>query len=177
MKRQEMATNGRKKWGARQEAVAVALARGLPITTAAAECRVGERTIHTWLADADFRCRVEELRAELFGQAVGRLCDISGRAVDVLGKLLDSKSEQIRLQAARSVLDHGPRLREVADLAIQLAELRRQVEEETKHGDDHHQAKRDLEGATLEELLKMHEIYDGIAARRSGSSFDGERSS
>jgi hypothetical protein len=129
MKLQLSAENGSIKVGARQGAVALALARGLSVRAAAAECRVGERTVHTWLADdPQFRRHVEGLRSELFGQAVGRLCDLSGKAADVLGALLDSASEHVRLQAARSVLEYGPRLREVADLAVQLAALRREVE-------------------------------------------------
>jgi hypothetical protein len=130
MKLQPAADNGSRKRGGRQQA----LARGLSIRAAAEECRVGERTVHTWLAeDPDFRPRVEGLRAELFGQAVGRLCDVSGKAADVLGELLEAENEHVRLQAARSVLEYAPRLREVADLAAQLAELRAELEV-LKHG-------------------------------------------
>jgi hypothetical protein len=117
-----MARNGRR------EAVALALARGRTVRDAAADCGVGERTVHTWLRDPDFRARVDAIRSELFTMAVGRLAELSGQAADALGGLLASPSEAVRLQAARAVLDHGPRLREHVDLARQVEELRRQME-------------------------------------------------
>jgi hypothetical protein len=117
-----MAHNGRR------EAVALALAGGSNVRDAAGACGVGERTVFTWLKDPAFRDRVDAIRSDLFALAVGRLAGLSGQAAEVLGGLLASRSEAIRLQAARSILDYGPRLRDSVELARRIEELKRQLE-------------------------------------------------
>jgi hypothetical protein len=112
----------------RQEAVALALAVGQAVQEAANTTGVGRRTIYRWFKRPAFRRRIAELRAELFGQAVGRLANLAGTAAQTLAGLLESQSETVRLQAARAVLDLGPRLRESTELAAQVAELRAAVE-------------------------------------------------
>jgi hypothetical protein len=115
---------------ARQEAAALALAAGQEVKAAAAACGVGERTLHRWREGAAFRSRVQELRTELFGLAVGRLCELTGKAADRLGKLVDSNTETVALGAAKAILEAAPRLREAVDLAARVAELERQFAEE-----------------------------------------------
>jgi hypothetical protein len=113
---------------ARQEAVALLLAAGRSVADAASETGAGVRTIRRWMAaDAAFGDRVQELRTELFALAVGRLSNLAGKAADLLGQLLESQSEGIRLQAARSVLEQAPKLRDSADLAGQVESLREQL--------------------------------------------------
>ena len=113
----------------RQEAAALALAAGREVKATAKACGVGERTLHRWRGDAAFRSRVQELRTELFGLAVGRLCELTGKAADRLGELLDSKTETVALGAAKAILEAAPRLRESADLAAQLAALQQDFAE------------------------------------------------
>jgi hypothetical protein len=121
---------------AKQETVALALASGRTVAEAAAEHHCGERTIRRWLAEVDgFRQRVQELRTELFSLTVGRLSELSVKAAEALGELLDSQTEGVRLQAARSILEHGPKLREATDLAGQVEEFRRLVEEGRQRGE------------------------------------------
>jgi transposase-like protein len=113
----------------KQQAVALSLAAGKTVTEAVREHGVSERTIRRWLAEADgFRPRIQELRTALFSDTVGRLADLSGRAAAALGELLDSDKDGVRLQAARCVLEEGPRLRESVDLAGQLEQLRAELE-------------------------------------------------
>ena len=51
--------------GLRRDEVALLLANGLTVRTAAQKGGVGERTVHRWLAeDANFRQRVIDLRAQ-----------------------------------------------------------------------------------------------------------------
>jgi hypothetical protein len=115
-------------FSAKQETAALALAAGKTAEEAAAECSCCKRTIQRWLAEvAGFRARVQEIRTELFGLAVGRLSDLSGKAATALGQLLESDTEGIRLQAARSILEHGPKLREATDLAGKMDDLERQM--------------------------------------------------
>jgi hypothetical protein len=101
----------------------LALAAGRSAAEAAAACGVGERTVRTWLADPAFVARVQAIRGELSALAVGRLADLSGKAADALGRLLDEPSPMARLGAARAILEAGPWLREQDELAAKLAAL------------------------------------------------------
>jgi hypothetical protein len=119
--------SGRKPKGRDREPAALLLAGGATVKDAAAGAGVSERAVRNWKRDPPFQARVEELRSELFGHAVGRLAGHHGKAADVLGALLDSDSEGVRLKAARAILELGPRLREQTDTAERLAELERVV--------------------------------------------------
>jgi hypothetical protein len=112
-----MAHNGRR------EAVALCLASGCTVRDAAREAGCGERTVHTWLTDPAFRNRVSQVRTELFGRAVGRLSRLAGRAADSLGELLEAQNESVRLQAAKTILEAGARLREALELAQRLDDV------------------------------------------------------
>jgi hypothetical protein len=107
----------------RREAVALALASGRTVRDAAHETGVGERTVHTWLTDESFCALVTATRADLFTLAVGKLADLAGLAADALKGLLTSQSESIRLQAARAVLEYGPRFRESVEFDERLRAL------------------------------------------------------
>jgi hypothetical protein len=85
---------------------------------------VGARTIYRWIAEQPaFARRVGELRSQMFGEAVGVLSVLARGAVVKLGQLLESKAEGISLQAARSILEHGPRLREATEIEARLTAL------------------------------------------------------
>jgi transposase-like protein len=111
----------------RQEAAALALAGGRQVKAAAEAVGIGERTLHRWRESAAFRAREQQLRSELFGVAVGRLCELTGKAADRLGALVESKTETVALGAAKAILEAAPRLREAAELADRLAALERQL--------------------------------------------------
>jgi hypothetical protein len=88
---------------------------------------VSERTVYRRLKDPAFRRRVAETRSALLSEAVGRLIALAGKAADALGDLLSSDRDLIKLQAAKSVLELGPRLREAGELAERLEALERRV--------------------------------------------------
>lgn len=60
-------------------------------------------------------------------RAMGRLADISTKAVDTLEALLGAESDSVKLGAARIILEAGTRLREIVELEERLAELEEQV--------------------------------------------------
>ena len=74
-----MARNGKLK---RDDALVLALARGLTVRQAAREAGIGERTSHRWLADPDFRRLVSAVRGELMERAAGKLSDAATQAVE-----------------------------------------------------------------------------------------------
>src|SRR5262245_32567456 len=123
----EAAGNGRTtdRLTPRQEAAALALAQGCTEKEAAEACGAGSRTIRTWnLQVPAFRQRITELRAAMTSQALGRLVDSMASAADTLGYLSrKAKSEQVRLGAARALLELGVKLRESTELEQRLAAL------------------------------------------------------
>jgi len=121
-----MAEDGRRKGDA---ALVLALAGGQTVRDSARAAGVGERTATRRLAAADFRRRVIETRAALVERATGQMADAMSAAAEALRKLLEARSEAVRLGAARAVLELGMKLRESADLEERLAELERRLGE------------------------------------------------
>ncbi len=116
--------------GTQRDAVALAIARGQNVKTAAKETGVGLRTLHRWLAeDPAFRQRVNELREGLFSQAAGRLSDLAGQATETLGGLLRSEDEKVRLQAARIIFEAAGNFRQMTEVSARLATLEQQAKE------------------------------------------------
>jgi hypothetical protein len=109
----------------RQESAAIALASGRTESEAADVCGVGSRTIRTWLAASPaFPRRIGELRAAMTSAALGRLSAAMASAADVLAELAASaESEQVRLGAARSVVELGLKLKESTELEARIAAL------------------------------------------------------
>src|SRR5262245_54148746 len=109
----------------KQEAAALALAAGATLDEAARESGAGSRTIRTWLHDQPaFSRRVTELRGEMTARALGKLVDGMASAADTLGYLCrKGKSEQVRLGAARALLELGIKLRETVELEARIAAL------------------------------------------------------
>ena len=99
-----------------------ALAGGASVRQAAAKAGIGQRTAYRRWSDPDFRQRVTEVRAEMFEQAVGMLAGAACEGVETLRELLSSKSDSVRLGAARSILELGSRLREVVELEQRLSQ-------------------------------------------------------
>jgi hypothetical protein len=112
-------------FSATQQRAALALASGSSAAEAAAECSCCERTVRRWLLLPGFKERVQEIRGELFALAVGKLSALAGHAAATLGELLDADIDGVRLQAARSVLEHGVKIREATDIEARLAALER----------------------------------------------------
>jgi hypothetical protein len=114
-------------WNARQQRVAVLLASGSTIRSAAAETSTGERTIHGWLDSPAYRAFVAGTRDQILAETIGRLTQAASRAASVLESLLGSENEQVRLRAALGVIDVMVRTREHGELAARVAELERRV--------------------------------------------------
>jgi hypothetical protein len=97
------------------------------VRRAAERAGLSERTAHRRLAEADFRRRVAELRAEMVARAMGRLVDGMTEAADTLRKLLRAEGESVRPGAARTILELGNRLREAVELEERLSALERRI--------------------------------------------------
>lgn len=107
----------------KQEAVALSLASGSTLEGAAKKSSVGVTTIKTWLANPAFARRVQELRAEMTTRAMSKLIDGMSFAASTLRELLSADSEQVRLSAARSVIELACKLRDTVELEQRVAAL------------------------------------------------------
>jgi molybdenum-dependent DNA-binding transcriptional regulator ModE len=127
--RQELAGNDNQKGDL---ALLTALAAGSSIKDAAKVAGISERTAHRRLEDLEFQERIAELRTQLLSKAVGRLTDATTEAADTMRSLLQSKSDSVRLSAARAILELAPKLREAVELERRIAQL----ETEAKKNED-----------------------------------------
>ena len=103
------------------------LAAGRSNADAARLSGISVRTVNRRMADSDFRQRLDVRRAEMFERGAARMADLVSRSIDTLSELMEqSKSESIRLSAAKSVIDGAVRLRELISIESRLAEMERQ---------------------------------------------------
>jgi hypothetical protein len=111
------------------EALAVALASGQTVRDAAAVAGIAVRTATRRMADTGFRRRVAELRSGLMQAALGRMTDAMVSAADTLKALLTAASENVRLGAARAVIELSCRVKETTELEARLSELEARLHE------------------------------------------------
>jgi hypothetical protein len=126
---QKMAGRGRKN---ADDTLVLALACGKSVSDAAKTGGVSERSVYRRLDDPAFRKQIQSLRAEMLGQALGRMVDGMTDAADVLRTLLNAKSESVSLGACRALLELGVKLRDTVDLEERLAALEGKAADESK---------------------------------------------
>jgi AcrR family transcriptional regulator len=102
----------------------MALACGATVAQAADKAGVSERTVYRRLADPAFQAELDQLRADMVQRSAGMLTAASLEAIKTVVGLLGSNApEQVRHGAARTILQYGVRLRELAELQARLASL------------------------------------------------------
>ena len=122
--RQEVAGNDSRKG---DTILMTALASGASIKDGAKLAGIGERTAHRRLSNTQFQEKIAELRIQLLSEAVGRLTAATTQAAETMRSLLQSKSDNVRLSAARAILEFAPKLRETVELERRLALLETEV--------------------------------------------------
>src|SRR4051812_45569859 len=85
--------------------LALAIARGESIAAWARQNGVSERTAFYWAKDPKIRREVEAYRRRVVNQAIGRLTDMTTKAVDGITNLAqEADSESVQLRAWRAIL-------------------------------------------------------------------------
>ena len=87
------------------DALFSALLAGAHIENAAMAAGVSQRTVYRRLADPIFRQRIESAREAMRESILTRLTDAAGDAVSSLWELLEDKEPDIRLKAAKALLE------------------------------------------------------------------------
>ena len=119
-----------------EDPLLLALACGATVEAAARQCGLSDRTVYRRLKDAEFKRRLEGVRADMVQRSAGMLTAAAGEAVRTLLALQkESAPAAVRLGAARAVLEIGVKLRQLVELEVRLAEL-----EELVAGRDRHPA-------------------------------------
>lgn len=110
--------------GLRGDALLIALlAAGYSQGQAAQSAGVSSRTVSRRMDDPAFVAQVQQAQATTIQQVAARLTVASLRAVSTLLRLLDGRSETVRLGAAKAVLELAVRYRESQELEARLAQL------------------------------------------------------
>jgi hypothetical protein len=113
-----------------EDALLLTLACGATVESAARQCRVSERTVFRRLAEPDFQRRLQELRADMVLRTSGALTAASTESVRTLLELQKpAHSGNVRLGAARAILEIGMKLREVVELETRIAALEAAAEQ------------------------------------------------
>ena len=120
-----MAQRGKKN---SDQKVLLALACGATVESAARQAGVSESTVYRRLEDAEFRRQLQTLRDDMVQRASGMLTAASMESVKTLIVMQGSSTPPaVRLGAARSALEIGIKLREVADLGERVKALEEQL--------------------------------------------------
>lgn len=94
------------------------------VAEAAAAASVGERTLHRWRSEPEFRAALSLAEGELLDAATRRLLALHERAIDALEALIDgAQTDSVRLQAARVAIEASLKLRELRDIDQRIAAL------------------------------------------------------
>ena len=122
----QMAGNGKRKG---EFTLILSLAQGMSVPQAASAAGMGERTAYKRLEDQDVQDRINELRQELFKEAVRQLAASCSLATTTLQHLLNAESEMVRLGAARTILEMANKLRTTVLLEDRLTDMERKYHE------------------------------------------------
>ena len=110
------------------DALVLALAGGLSSEQAARQAGVSAATVHRRLRDAGFQARVADLRRDMLGRAAAMLTAAAVESVRTLADLLKpANAPATRLNAARSILEHGVKLRAMVEVEARLKDLEDRV--------------------------------------------------
>ena len=105
-------------------ALLLALACGATVDNAARSAGLSARTAHRRLQEEGLRQRLQDLRSDMVQRTAGMLTAASLEAVKTLLVLQEaSQPANVRLGAARSILELGLKVRELTDLQDRLSAL------------------------------------------------------
>jgi transposase-like protein len=110
---------------AKQQAAIVALLGQPTLKEAAQAAGINETTLWRWLQQPEFQTAYREARREAVRHAIVRLQQHASKAVDTLHDVMvdGGAAPQVRVSAARSILEYSMKAVEIEDLAARLEAL------------------------------------------------------
>lgn len=104
--------------------LATALASGATYAVAARQAGVSERTVKRRMTDPAFLAQVNEVHADTLQAGARKLAHLSGEAIDTMTDLMRAnRPPNVRLGAARAVLETALRWQELAEMQRRLDNL------------------------------------------------------
>lgn len=102
-----------------------ALLTSKTLEEAAAQAKISSRTLRSYLKNAEFRCEYGEVMAQLVADAAAQARRGMGEAISLLREMLGDAdvSPNVRVQAARTILESGGKLIEMQSLEARIAAL------------------------------------------------------
>jgi hypothetical protein len=113
----------------RMEEAIAALLVAPTVEGAAGLCGVSLSTLKRWMALPTFKSEYAKARASILERTVARLLAATGESVATLERNRSCGKPADEIRAATAILKHALHGVETLDLAEQLAELQRQVQE------------------------------------------------
>jgi predicted site-specific integrase-resolvase len=109
----------------KQEKAIQALLTHPTMEEAAEAAGVNRVTLFRWLQQGEFQAAYTKARRESVRQAIARLQNRSGEAVEVLAEIMSdiTNAPSARVSAAKAIIEYSIEAVEVEDLAERLAEL------------------------------------------------------
>jgi len=104
-----------------------ALSSGLSIEKAGEVSHVSRQTIYNWLSQDDFKRELKARQREYFSQLSKRMTSLFMKALDVIEKSLDSRSEAMRLRASGLLISSYPHITEMTEFEERLSSLEQTV--------------------------------------------------
>ena len=112
------------------ELLAMAIASGRTLRSAAKMAGCSERTARRRWQDQAFRRAVDTLRGEAVERAMAKLsADMVAAAIEMKKILTSGSTDQVRLSAAKSILELGTKLRTNHFLELEVKTLLNRIEE------------------------------------------------
>jgi hypothetical protein len=102
-----------------------ALSSGLSIEKAGEVSHVSRQTVYNWLSQDDFKKELKVRQSEYFSQLAKRITILFMKALDVIEKSLDSRSEAMRLRASGLLISSYPHIAEMTEFEERLSALER----------------------------------------------------
>ena len=104
--------------------LALAIARGEPISAWARQNEVPQRSAYRWAREPKVTRAVEACRRRYLGQAIGRMARLAAKAADKIAKLAEgAASEAVQLQASRAILADQMAIAKFSSLEQRIVEL------------------------------------------------------
>lgn len=119
----------------KQQKALVALLTQPTKEKAATAAGITSKTLRSYLDDPEFRAEYRKAFSELVEDATRKVQQTLDPAVAVLREVMENDSEngQVRVSAARSVLEYGLKMTEQTDILNRLQELEAAMQEGRQH--------------------------------------------
>lgn len=120
----------------KQQKALVALLTQPTKEKAATAAGITSKTLRSYLDDPEFRAEYRKAHSELVEDATRKVQQTLDPAVAVLREVMEDGSEngQVRVSAARSVLEYGLKMTEQTDILNRLQDLEAAMQEGAKRG-------------------------------------------